>query len=149
MATSNHAGKIVAVIALTIVMIVAYQWYPKCKFTNYTGFKLPTLSVAVKWDSGQEDFFAAFQTTPSSARGFIERPFGGKEWRNDTLNVKLSATHGNVPFFDLMGDELTRKDSDRWFRTRIRKLDSNRHLHRGYAVIVYPDKGRIYITAGD
>ena len=149
MATSDHAGKTVAGILIVLVVLVGYQWYPKYSFTKYTGFKLPTMSVAVKWSSDSDEFFAAFQTTPSSARKFIERPFGGKEWRNDTLNVKLSATHGNVPFFDLMGNELTKKDTTRWFRTSIRKLDPNRHLHRGYAVIVYPDKGRIYITAGD
>lgn len=149
MTTTNHTGKIAVGILIAVVVVVAYQWYPKYSFTKYTGFKLPTLSVSVKWSSGVDDFFAVFQTTPSSARKFIERPFFGEEWRNDTLEVRLSPTHGNVPFFDLMGYELTRADKDRWFRTKIRKLDQRKYLSKGYAVIVYPDKGRIYITAED
>jgi len=140
--------KISAGIIIALIVIVASQWYPKYSFAKHAGFKLPPLSVAVKWHSDQQDFFAAFLTTPSSARRFIQKSHLGKEWRNDHLDVKLSPTHRNVPFFDLNGYELIRHEKDRWFHTNIRKLDSRKHLHRGYAVIVYPDKGLIYISVG-
>lgn len=149
MATTNQTFKITGLILIVVLMITIYQWYPRHAFNKYTGFKIPAASVAIKWDSDLDYFFCAFLTTPNAAKKFIERPFFGKEWRNDTLDVKLSPTHGNVPFFDLMGYELTNPDKERWFYTNIRKLDPRRYLHRGYAVIVYPNKGLIYITAGD
>lgn len=141
-------AKFVGVVTIASIVVFASQWYPRYSFYKYAGFKLPAISIAVKWSSDQQDFFAAYLTTPGSARRFIEQDQIGGEWRNDTLNVKLSPTHRNVPFFDLNGYELIRPDRGRWFHANIRKLDPKKHLHKGFAVIVYPDKGLIYISAG-
>ena len=149
MGVSGQKGKLIAGLVIAFIVIVASQAYPKNMFSKYTGLSLPILSIAVKWYSDDDDLYAAFLASPAAARKLITRNRPGKEWRNDTLNVRLSPTHRNVPFFDIMGNELIRSDKERWFLAHIRKLDSRRSLHKGYAIIVYPEKGVIKISAGE
>lgn len=141
--------KSTAVVAVALMVVLASQLYPRYHFTKYSGIDLPAFSLAIKWSSDTDDFFAAFLVPPGSVEELVGKEVRGKAWRNDTLDIKLRPTRRNVPFFDILGNELSSPDSSRWFVARFRQRDPGGYLQKGYAVIAYPSKGLIFISAGD
>jgi len=137
-------------VALALLIVVATQVYSRSQFTKHTGLHLPTMALAVKWHSGLDDFFAAFLTTPESARNLMLQTgaWSGKEWRNDTLKLNVYSARRNVPFFDLDADALTSPDHSRWFLENIVRKSANDYVLKGAIVVVYPEQGLIFINAG-
>lgn len=152
MPSQTSATKIKAILGATAILaiVAATQIYPRTQFTKQTGLHIPAMALAVKWHSGLDDFFAAFLTTPESARNLMLQTgaWPGKEWRNDTLKLNVYSARRNVPFFDLDADALTSTDHSRWFLANIVRKSANDYVLKGAIVVVYPEQGLIFINAG-
>ena len=152
MPSQTSATKIKAILGATAVLaiVAATQIYPRTQFTKQTGLRIPVMSLAVKWQSGLDDFFAVFLTTPDSVRDFMRQPsaWPRKEWRNDTLKLNVYSARRNVPFFDLDGDALKAPDDARWFLENIVRKSVNDYVLKGAIVVAYPEQGLIFINAG-
>ena len=147
---STTKVKVLLGVAVALLLVVAPQVYPRSQFTKITGLHLPKMSLAVKWSSELDDFFAVFLTTPESAHNLLLQPgvWPGKPWRNDTLHVAVYSSRRNVPFFDLHTNALMSPDDSRWFLENIVKKSTNNYILRGAVVVVYPEQGLIFINAG-